>query len=158
MCNLLKGSDILKRLNPDKLYVEFRTGITMTEPAIGRKYTLTHSDITAELFLTIGLQFAYDKVNPMRDEVLAEWRTNNGFPFLYVYVYVDGQFDPEVSAVRNRIFRRELPLALEAIRYGDRKFFVAHPDLDNAPIWIHFDSTNPWYNRLENWGTPNDYK
>lgn len=147
----------MKRLNPDKLYVDFRTGVTMSEPVIGRKYTLTHSDITADLFLTIGLQFAYDKVNAMRDEVLAEWRTNNGFPFLYVYVYVDGQFGPAVSAVRNAIFRRELPLALEAIRYGDRRFFVARPDLDNAPIWIHFDSINPEYNRFENWGTPKDY-
>jgi hypothetical protein len=148
----------MERLNPDKLYVDFRTGVTMTEPVIGRKYTLTHSDITADLFLTIGLQFAYDKVNAMRDEVLAEWRTNNGFPFLYVYVYVDGQIDPAVSAMRNAIFRRELPLALEAIRYGDRRFFTARPDLDNAPIWIHFDSTNPEYNRFESWGTPNDYK
>lgn len=148
----------MKRLNPDKLHVEFRTGVTMTEPVIGRKYTLTHSDITADIFLTIGLQFAYDKVNVMRDEVLAEWRTNNGFPFLYVYVYVDGQFGPAVSAVRNAIFRRELPLALEAIRYGDRRFFAAHPEFDNAPVWIHFDSTNPEYNRFENWGTPNDYK
>ncbi|KAJ48741.1 hypothetical protein BD780_000863 [Clostridium tetanomorphum] len=148
----------MKRLNPDKLYVEFRTGVTMTEPVIGRKYTLTHSDITADLFLTIGLQFAYDKVNAMRDEVLAEWRTNHGFPFLYVYVYVDGEFGSGVSAVRDAIFRRELPLALEAIRYGDRKFFQTHSDLDNAPIWIHFDSTNPKYNRFENWGTPDDYK
>lgn len=148
----------MKRLNPDKLYVEFRTSVTMTEPIIGRKYTLTHSDITADLFLTVGLQFAYGKVNAMRDEVLAEWRRNNGFLFLYVYVYVDGQFGPAVSAVRNAIFRRELPLALEAIRYGDRRFFVARPDLDNAPIWIHFDSTNPEYNRFECWGSPNDYK
>jgi hypothetical protein len=147
----------LKRLNPDKLYIDFRTGVTMTEPAIGRKYTLTHSDITADLFLTIGLQFAYDKVNAMRDEVLAEWRMNNGFLFLYVYVYVDGEFGSVVSAMRNTVFRHELPLALEAIRYGDRRFFAAHPELDNAPIWIHFYSTNPEYNRFENWGTPNDY-
>lgn len=148
----------MKRLNPEKLYVEFRPGTTITEPVVGRKYTLTHSDITADLFLTIGLQFAYDKVNAMRDEVLAEWRTYNGYLFLFVYVYVDGQFGPAISAVRNAIFRRELPLALEAIRYGDRRFFVAHPDLDSAPIWIHFDSVNPEYNRFENWGTPNDYK
>ncbi len=46
----------------------------------------------------------------------------------------------------------------EAIRYGDRRFFIAHPDLDNAPIWILFDSTNPEYNRFENWGTLKDYK
>jgi len=130
----------------------------MIEPVIGRKYTLTHSDITAELFLTVGLQFAYDKFNSMRDEVLAEWKYYNGNPFLYAYVYVDGQFGPAVSAVRNAIFRRELPLALEAVRWGDRTFFIAHPELDNAPIWIHFDSTNPEYNRFEYWGTPNDYR
>lgn len=147
----------MKRLNPDKLNVEFRHGVTMTEPVIGRKYTLTHSDITAELFLTVGLQFAYDKFNSMRDEVLAKWKYYYGNPFLYAYVYVDGQFGPAVSAVRNAIFRRELPLALEAVRWGDRTFFIAHPELDNAPIWIHFDSTNPEYNRFEYWGTPNDY-
>ena len=148
----------MKRLNPDKLNVEFRPGVTMTEPLVGRRYTLTHSDITAELFLTIGLQFAYDKVNSMRDEVLAEWRSHCGKPFLYAYVYVDGQFGSSMSAVRNAIFRRELPLALEAIRYGDRAFFNAYPGLDSAPIWIYFDSTNPEYNRFEFWGTPNDYR
>ncbi len=148
----------MKRLNPDKLNVEFRPGVTVTEPVLGRKYTLTHSDITAELFLVIGLQFAYDKVNSTRDEVLAEWRYYNGSTILYTYVYVDGQFGPAVSATRDQIFRRELPLALEAIRYGDRAFFLAHPELDTAPIWIRFDSTNPQYNRFEYWGTPNDYK
>lgn len=148
----------MKRLNPDKLYVELRHGVTNTEPVIGRKYTLTHSDITGDLFLTIGRQFAYDKINTMRDEVLAEWRTYNGYPFLYVYVYVDGQFGPGISAIRNYIFRRELPLALEAIRYGDNSFFVEHPDLDNAPIQIRFDSTNPNYNRFEYWGNLKDYK
>ncbi|MDG5473624.1 staygreen family protein [Jeotgalibacillus sp. ET6] len=148
----------MKKLNPEKLTVEFSTGATMTEPVIGRKYTLTHSDITADLFLTIGLQFALEKVNAMRDEVLAEWKMGNGFPFLYVYVYVDGEFDPAVTARRNAIFRREMPLALEAIRYGDRKFFATHSALDRAPIWIHFDSTNPLYNKFENWGTPGDYQ
>lgn len=60
--------------NPDKLSVEFRKGVTTTEPIIPRCYTLTHSDITAELFLTIGLTYAYDKIdNNMRDEVLGQW-------------------------------------------------------------------------------------
>jgi hypothetical protein len=148
----------MKRLNPEKLYVEYRPGVTPTEPIIGRKYTLTHSDITADLSLTIGLEYAYDKINKMRDEVLTEWRFYNGYPFLYVYVYVDGQFGAGISAIRNTIFRRELPLALEAIRYGDRRLFIEYPQLDNAPIWIHFDSINPCFNRYENWGTPKDYK
>jgi len=146
----------VERLNPDKLFVEYRD-VTPTEPVIGREYTLTHSDVTADLFLTIGLSYAYDLTNDMRDEVLAEWRMAE-YPFLYVYVYVDGQFGPVVSAIRDEIFRRELPLALEAVRYGDRAFFAAHPELDNAPVWIYFDSVNPYYNRFENWGTPGDYK
>ncbi|WP_227396864.1 staygreen family protein [Jeotgalibacillus aurantiacus] len=148
----------MKKLNPDQLYVEFKNGITMTEPVIGRKYTLTHSDITADLFLTIDQQFDYQKINAMRDEVLAEWKLANGCPFLYVSVYVDDAFDPAVTALRDAIFRRELPLALEAIRFGDRKFFAAHSALDCTPIWIHFRSTNPLYNKFEYWGTPGDYQ
>jgi len=77
---------------------------------------------------------------------------------LYAYVYVDGRFGPMTSAIRDAVFRRELPLALEAIRYGDNEFFLAHPELDNAPIWVHFDSSYAYYNKVEKWGTPEDYK
>lgn len=56
----------MSKLNPEKLSVEFRDGVTNTEPILGRRYTLTHSDITAELFLTIGLTYAYDKIDAMR--------------------------------------------------------------------------------------------
>ncbi|MBM7868120.1 hypothetical protein GTO89_15065 [Heliobacterium gestii] len=147
----------MKQLNPEKLVVEYRDGVTPAEPVIGRKYTLTHSDITGELFLTIGRAYAYEKINSLRDEVLAECRWYDGTIILYVYVYVNGQFAP-LSARRDRIFRRELPLALAAIRYGDAQFFMAHPELDHAPILIYFDSTNPNYHRFENWGTPSDYR
>ncbi|KAF5042923.1 Staygreen protein [anaerobic digester metagenome] len=149
----------MENLNPEKPNVEFRQGVTTEEPIINRRYTLTHSDITAELFLTIGLEYAYDKINMMmRDEVLGEWRDNNGRTYLYIYVYVNGQFGSIAAEIRNMIFRRELPLALEAIRYGDREFFEAHPELDDAAIWVHFDSTTPQYDKFEYWGTPKDYK
>lgn len=148
----------MKRLDPDKLKVEFRPGVEMTEPVIGRMYTLTHSDITAELFLTVAPRFAYDKVSSMRDEVFAHWRNCGGALILYVYVYVDGQPGTALSAVRNTIFRRELPLALEAVRYGDRALFDARPELDEAPIWVYFDSSSAEYNRFEYWGTPKDYR
>ena len=112
----------MNRLDPEKLFVELRDGVTLTEPIIGRKYTLTHSDITADLFLTIGMQYAFDKISDMRDEVLAQW-VMDGNLYLYVYVYVDGWFDPASPAIREEIFRRELPLALEAIQYGDRYLY-----------------------------------
>ncbi|MDP4091345.1 MAG: staygreen family protein [Bacillota bacterium] len=147
----------MSRLNPEKLSVEFRDGVTAVEPIIPRRYTLTHSDITAELFLTVGLTYAYDKIDAMRDEVLGEWmRYGKGYAY-YVYLYVDGQFGPKMAAIRDRIFRRELPLALEAIRYGDRELFRAHPELDNAPILVYFMSSIPQYNKVETWGSFSDY-
>lgn len=147
----------MSRLNPEKLSVEFRKGVTATKPIIPRRYTLTHSDVTAELFLTIGLTYAYDKINAMRDEVLGEWIKKGENHFYYVYLYVDGEFGTMVTAIRNYVFRRELPLALEAIRYGDRKFFTVHPQLDNVPIIVYFHSANPYFNRIENWGTFSKY-
>ena len=148
----------MEKLNPEKLHVEFTTGVTPTEPIIGRRYTLTHSDITAELFLTIGLEYDFDKVTQMRDEVLAEWIILNDEMVLYVYIYVDGRFGPMMSAIRDAVFRRELPLALEAIRYGDNELFLEHPELDKAPIWVQFNSSYANYNKVEKWGTLEDYK
>jgi hypothetical protein len=146
------------KLNPEMLFVEYRNGVTVTEPVIHRRYTLTHSDISANLFLTVGLTFAWDKTNPTRDEVLAEWLIQDGFAYiLYGYLHVDDPSKAGQTPARDNIFRRELPLALEAICYGERVFFRAHPYLLQAPIWICFGSIDPRYQRLEYWGVPADY-
>lgn len=60
----------MSRLGPKNLSVDFRKVLHLRN-LIPSCYTLTHSDITAELFLTIGLKTAYNKINAMRDEVLA---------------------------------------------------------------------------------------
>lgn len=146
------------RLNPEKLFVEFRQGVTPTEPISPRRYTLTHSDLTAELFLTVGQEYAVDKITAMRDEVLAEWKKQDNHYVFPVHIDVDGQSTPDRIAMRNTIFRRELSLALEAIRYGDRRFFAAHPNLDQVPIFVYFHSAIPQFNGVENWGTFADYK
>lgn len=148
----------MSKLNPEKLSVEFRQGVTPTEPIIPRRYTLTHSDITAELFLTIGLNYAFDKINAMRDEVLGEWVNVKNQYYYHVYLYVDGPLGPTAAAIRNKIFIQELPLALEAIRYGDNKFFSIHPELNHVPIIVYFASTIPEFNRIENWGTFSEYE
>ncbi|URZ17916.1 staygreen family protein [Clostridium felsineum] len=149
----------MNKFNPDKLSVEFRKGVTKTEPIIPRRYTLTHSDVTAELFLTIGLSYAYDKIdNYMRDEVVGKWINKEGSYIYCVHLYVDDPNSYNFPTMRNLIFRRELPLALEAISYGDREFFKAHPQLNNVPIIVFFMSVYPEFNKVENWGTFENYK
>jgi hypothetical protein len=148
----------LNKFNPEKLYVQYMDDVNPTGPVIPRRYTLTHSDVTGELFLTIGIRYAWDKINAMRDEVLGEWSSNGSIPYASIYVYIDqGEYDRHIAAKRNEIFRRELPLALTALRYGDRFLFDAYPYLDRAPIIVNFMSAYPQYSTRENWGIFRDY-
>ena len=62
----------MKRLNPDKLSVEYRGQLTPTAPIRPRKYTLTHSDTTGELFLTVGPTYAEDKITSLAQKPVRE--------------------------------------------------------------------------------------
>lgn len=65
------GVNGMSKFNPKRLTVEYRNGIAATEPIIPRNHTLTHSDLTGELFLTMGTHFVLDKNNTeLRDEVI----------------------------------------------------------------------------------------
>lgn len=151
-CKKSMGVDSLSHFNPEKLFLEFN-GVTIEGPVIPRRYTLTHSDSTGNLFLTIGTHYAWNKINPLRDEVLGEWKLVEKYLCFYVYVYIDqGEYKQHISVKRNEIFRRELPLALTAIRYGDRCLFDTHPHLDDASIIINFMSVFPQLAKQENWG------
>lgn len=143
----------MNQLKPDMLSVEFRRGVSDYAPVEGRRYTLTHSDVTGKMFLTIGREFAWDKVNKTRDEVLAQWnRYPGGSYVLDVYLYIYG---PEVSGnpeIRDSTFRHHLPSALKAMCYGDSRFLMLHPQLAYSNVMVHFYSTIPEYSRIEPWG------
>ncbi|MGA4516847.1 staygreen family protein [Solibacillus silvestris] len=145
----------MNKFNPERLSVEYRDGVTSTDPVISRHHTLTHSDDTGELFLTIGTQFAWDKVNnDMRDEVIGEWKTNGHCIYYNAYVMVNKEGQDFNTAMRRyEVFRRELPLALTAIRYGDRFLFNVYPALDNGLIIVNFISTYPQLYKQEIFGT-----
>jgi hypothetical protein len=153
----------MSRLRPEKLHVAFAGGMTPQGPAFPRRYTLTHSDATGDLFLNIGS--AYDRkqisgwyTRLMRDEVLAEWREDREGLALHVYCHVSGGLAFGPASWRYAIFQQELPLVLEAFRFGDQKLYEAYPDLDQASIRVHFRSSNRRYHRVERWGTPADYR
>ncbi len=145
--------------DPKKLTVTFIPPATSSQPLEGRKYTLTHSDATGQLFLKIGNRFDLLSVNlKLRDEVIAKWVNNNSNYVLQGYVYVSGgEFNEEQSRVRFNIFRKELNTAITAIVYGDRKLYKQYPKLLNAPIYVHFVSVHPAYDQVVQVGTPRQY-
>ena len=153
----------MNRLQAEKLHVRLGSNVTSRGPVTPRCYTLTHSDTSGDLFLTIDVTYDKNQISGwytrlMRDEVLAEWSNRDSSPVLYVYCHVSGGLVFGNAGWRYAIFKRELPLVLAAFRYGDRQFFEAYPELDHAPIQIRFNSHRQHYQRLEQWGTPADYK
>ncbi|WP_394174935.1 staygreen family protein [Guptibacillus hwajinpoensis] len=150
----------MSSFNPQKFFVKIIPPATEIQPFEGRKYTLTHSDITAELFSSIGYVFDVEAINQtMRDEVIAEWkRDKNGLLYLAGKVQVDQKNkNKSASMIRFKVFIQEMNTALKGITYGDRSFFAAFPVLLNAPIYIYFDSTYPEYNQTLYYGTPGQY-
>ncbi len=153
----------MKRLNPDHLHTEFLPGTTPESPVTPRRYTLTHSDWTGKLFLSVGLDYNQRQISGwytrlMRDEVLAEWKQDEKDYSLHVYFHVSGGLVLGRASWRETIFRSELPLVLETIRYGDRCLFKAYLELDYVPIYVYFQSSDPNHQKIEEFGIPSDYK
>ena len=153
----------MKSLNTNKLHVTDLTGTSSGIGNLPRRYTLTHSDLTGDLFLTIGSDYnkkqmsrLYTKL--MRDEVLAELTKTEDSLELRVYCHVSGGLVFGTAKLRSAIFHRELRLVIEAIRYGDRDLFEMNPNLDETPVNVYFRSHKSIYNKVENWGVMVDYK
>jgi hypothetical protein len=152
----------VSRLDPGKLHVRLAENTLADEPVIPRCNTLTHSDATGELFLTVAAQYDRGQISGvytrlLRDEVLAEWKSDGDRYELVVHCHVSGGFVLGTAAWRYAIFRRELPLVLEAFRHGDSALYEKHPPLDGARVSVRFHAKQERFDRTEDWGTPSDY-
>lgn len=153
----------MSRLDPRKLHTTFGEGAAPDSPVSPRRYTLTHSDSTGDLYLTVAREVNRAQISGwytrlLRDEVTAEWLREGAGYALRVYCHVSGGLVFGGAAMRDGIFRRELPLVLEAFRWGDGRLYAAFPALGRAPVWVHFRSANPRYNTIERWGMMADYR
>ena len=149
--------------DPAKLHVRFADGVEPAAPLSPRRYTLTHSDLTGDLFLTIGAD--YDKkalralqVRLERDEVLGEWVRTEAGPQLELRMAAQGGLPVfGTGAMRCYIFRSYRPVVVGAIRHGDRALAQAHPALDSAPVIARFT----WRDgrvTSEEWGRFGDWR
>ena len=119
---------------PAKLSVSYSLdaiSTTISPPERIRRYTLTHNDITGQLWLTVGREYNEAQISGfytrlLRDEVVAEWRwtsddcnegrtettpCSDSLPSLHLFCHVSGEerwLAPPF--LRNYIFRREIPL------------------------------------------------
>ena len=147
--------------NPHKLPVSFEDGVDQTHQRLPRCYTLTHSDRTGDLFLTVAESYHLAQISGwltriMRDEVVGEWVAEDE-PGMHLHCHVSGGLVLGPAKWRADIFRQHLPLVLDAICYGDRAFLSANPDLHAAAIRVHFHARQAALDCVKEWGLVRDH-
>ena len=142
---------------PDKLETTFIEPINLYGPIKNRKYTLTHSDNTGMMFLTIANEYDYNAINyDLRDEILGVWKTADNSYILFLYAFI-GVLNYDNALYRYNIFKSHMDSALQAIIYGDRELLNKYPELLNTPIYLKIDSSIPVFNNYEFYGFVRDY-
>ena len=152
----------MSNLNPNKLHVKY---IDLEENIflLPRKYTLTHSDRTGSLFLTISKNYDKKQISGwytkfMRDEVLGEWLLNNKKEELHLYFHISGGFVFGWAKLRDDIIRSHLKMVFQSIRFGEKTLIQKYPKLDQSPIFAHFQSKRKKFNKIEQFGQLKDYR
>ncbi|MFN2188699.1 MAG: staygreen family protein [Candidatus Promineifilaceae bacterium] len=154
----------MSELNPSLLTVKFSKDISKTRIEIPRRYTLTHSDQTGELFLTVGRDFDYRQIGGwytrlMRDEVLAEWEESleDQPMILRVHCHVSGGLVLGTARWRYNIFNHHMRQVLQSLRYGDRQLVEHNPELDKAMVIVRYKARQRKFNKEVHWGVFGEY-
>ncbi|MFW5713090.1 MAG: staygreen family protein [Brevefilum sp.] len=152
----------MSALDPRKLHIQIDEGSSNLENPLSRKYTLTHSDITGKLFLTIAFNYDAEAISGiysqlMRDEVLGDWLNNKDGLELHIHLHVSGGLVLGSAKWRESKFKQHLPLVLEAICFGDRAFLIDCQACLEAPILVHFHAKQTDLDHYEKWGNVKDY-
>jgi hypothetical protein len=148
----------VRELNSQKVFVQYRDRMRPYGPVMNRKYTITHSDTTAELFVFVAKDYAEDQITSLRDEVKVAWEQYEKGLALIGSVIVDGNGVIGNANARNNIFYNEMPTALQALRQADRFLFNNEPNLDNTPVFIHYISSDPEFDKVYDYGMIGLYK
>lgn len=146
----------------DRLHARFLSGATPTEPIEGRRYTLTHSDRTGELFLSIGRRYDAESLRALqvrleRDEVLGEWVRTGDRWVLELHMMAQGGLPVfGTGSMRRGIFRYYRPVVLDAIGTADARLLAEHPELADAEViarfhWRRGRSESESWGRLSDW-------
>lgn len=150
-------------LNPSKLHVSFIDQSNQEGPMVPRCYTLTHSDTTGDLFLTIGNAYDHRQISGlytrlMRDEILAEWKIENDIPSLHVHCHVSGGVVFGSASWRYSILKSHMRMVLEAFYCGDLILVKRFPQLEQARVVVHFHARQSHLNKAEDYGRFSDYR
>ena len=145
-------------LNNYNLNVNIVEPITDIEPIRFRRYTLSYSDDTQNLYLTIALYFDMLGLGvTSMDKVYGQWAWVIGDTYdLNLFIFI-GNYPYDIARRRYETFRKLLPLSITAIVNGDRKFLEYNQNLMDSNIIVRFISSHAEFNRAISYNSVEDF-
>ncbi|MBE6183358.1 staygreen family protein [Heyndrickxia ginsengihumi] len=142
-----------------------QTSITMIPPVTayfplqGRKYTATYSDITGDIYVSVGNRFTINPTNINSYDCLkAEWKTYLGEYALSCTIDLHcEEHEKTLARVKYLIYKKELPNLLAVMLESDKPFLHYYPLLLDAPIKVEMTSNFPEFRQILYMGTPRHY-
>jgi len=145
------------RLDTLKCPITYDSFKIVTHLGHERKYTSIHSDETGEIFISVGCRYnkaflESEEATIVQSQVVGGWVKRKGKYQIHLRVIVSSEKNPQVI-IRNKIFCEELGPTLEGIALAEQGLLAKHPSLAKTKIYIHFESIDKAYDRVEEWHT-----
>lgn len=134
---------------------EYKGSVDEVEPVDHRRYTFLQKEDSDKL--VVALKFDSRNTDSDRNEILGEWAVSDNKYVLYFHINIDFDESIQSVAVRDSIVRNGLAGAIKRILTIDKKLLENKKELFKSSIIIYFKCALPYYNRLENWGTVEEY-
>jgi len=144
------------RLNPLLLPITYESANIIKKLKLPRKYTSTHNDETAEVFLSIGHEYntlllSSEEVKNVESQVVGKWIKKHNKYQIHLEVLVSTLKNPS-PFFRNKVFCEEMAPVLEGIALAETCILTLNPHLLKTKIYIKFKSIDKSYDRIEYWG------
>lgn len=145
------------RLEPLLAPITYESAEIITNFSLPRKYTNTHNDETSEIYLSIGHDYnkrmlESEEAVKVQSQVVGKWAKHKSGYAIHFTVIVSSEQNPQ-AFIRNKIFCEELGVVLEGFGLAETALLKLHPELAKAKIYVHFESIDPAYARVEKWHT-----
>ena len=144
-------------LNPLLTPITYETVKIVDNLSLPRKYTSTHNDDTAQIFISVGSEYNKILLNTaevrnVQSQILGKWNRKHHKYSIHFKAYISTEQNPQAE-LRNLIICKELGIVMQSVALAETALLNKYPKLNKTKIYVHFSSIDPKYDRIEYWNT-----
>lgn len=149
---------VLNKTYPYKLNIERLDDILDHGPIIPRCYEVTYLKPSNSMSININKDENKSKNIYSGESLCGRWCNENEKYMLFFQVNVDTRkIGYDKAKEKDKLIRQDLPLMLNSIIKSEENFLKANKDLNEAEIFIKFNSQYDDFYKVENWGCLKNY-